>query len=75
MIAKKECQLTHEEIARCAYKFWEEEKRPHGRDVIHWLRAVAHVATDMKHVPHSNHATGGEKMRLFQIMAFSVAVV
>jgi large subunit ribosomal protein L21 len=30
---------THEEIAALAYKFWEEEGRPHGRDHIHWQRA------------------------------------
>ena len=45
----KECEPTHEEIAIVAYKFWEEERRPHGRDVIHWLRAFAHVAHDTKH--------------------------
>ena len=45
----KECEPTHEEIAIVAYKFWEEERRPHGRDVIHWLRAFAHVARDVRH--------------------------
>jgi predicted flap endonuclease-1-like 5' DNA nuclease len=31
---------TQEEIAALAYKFWEEEGRPHGRDAIHWQRAT-----------------------------------
>ena len=37
------------EIAEIAYTFWEEEGRPDGRDMVHWLRAVAHVSTDSVH--------------------------
>ncbi len=29
----------HRAIPRLAYKFWEDEGRPHGRDRIHWHRA------------------------------------
>lgn len=31
------------EIARLAYRFWEEEGRPEGRAEAHWLRAAAEV--------------------------------
>jgi hypothetical protein len=27
------------EVATCAYLIWEQEGRPHGRDVDHWLEA------------------------------------
>lgn len=30
-----------EEIRLIAYKIWEEEGRPHGCDVEHWLKAEA----------------------------------
>lgn len=31
--------LPNEEIALCAYYIWEEEGRPEGRAVEHWLQA------------------------------------
>ncbi len=31
----------HEEIARAAYRLWEEEGRPQGRDRQHWQQALA----------------------------------
>ena len=34
---------THEEIARVAYRLWEEEGRPHGRDREYWHAAVAQL--------------------------------
>ena len=32
--------IDEDEIAAIAYRLWEEEGRPHGRDVLHWKRAV-----------------------------------
>jgi hypothetical protein len=32
-------QPTSAEIARAAYDLWEQEGRPEGKDVAHWLRA------------------------------------
>jgi hypothetical protein len=46
---------TESEVAVVAYSFWEEEGRPDGRDMVHWLRAVAHVCTNEAHAEeHSN---------------------
>lgn len=33
--------VQEDAIRALAYKFWEEEGRPSGRDYDHWLRAVA----------------------------------
>ena len=30
---------TEQEIARRAYAIWEQEGRPHGRNLDHWLKA------------------------------------
>jgi len=30
---------NHQEIAKRAYALWEQEGRPHGRDLEHWGRA------------------------------------
>jgi hypothetical protein len=32
-------QPTSEQIARAAYLVWEQEGRPQGRDMAHWLQA------------------------------------
>jgi hypothetical protein len=34
---------TSEEIAVVAYAIWEQEGRPDGRDVDHWLRAETQI--------------------------------
>jgi hypothetical protein len=34
---------THDEIARCAYAIFEQEGRPEGREMEHWLRAEAQL--------------------------------
>jgi hypothetical protein len=31
----------HEEVQRIAYRLWEEERRPQGRALQHWLKAEA----------------------------------
>jgi predicted flap endonuclease-1-like 5' DNA nuclease len=36
----------HEDLIRArAYQFWEDEGRPHGRDEIHWQRALESIVT------------------------------
>jgi hypothetical protein len=37
---------VEETIRLRAYKIWEEEGRPAGRDVEHWIRAVLELARD-----------------------------
>jgi hypothetical protein len=37
------CEPTHDEIALCAMSIWEEEGRPQGRDLEHWLLAEARL--------------------------------
>ena len=37
-----------ERIRRRAYQIWEEEGKPSGRDVEHWIRAVLELARDGK---------------------------
>jgi hypothetical protein len=34
---------SHEQIALVAYYLWEQEGRPHGRDLEHWHRALAQL--------------------------------
>jgi hypothetical protein len=40
---------TQDEIAAYAYKLWEAEGRPDGRDVDHWLQAKAHLTADRQY--------------------------
>lgn len=37
---------VEERIRARAYEIWEEEGRPTGRDVEHWIRAVLELARD-----------------------------
>jgi hypothetical protein len=39
---------TPDEISYCAYLIWEQEGRPHGRDVVHWLQAEVHIREGRK---------------------------
>ncbi|MEN9575063.1 MAG: hypothetical protein RL514_2918 [Verrucomicrobiota bacterium] len=50
---------TRDEIALCAQSIWEEEGRPHGRDLEHWLRAE----TRLRQGSQSEGATGGPPRR------------
>jgi|HubBroStandDraft_6_1064221.scaffolds.fasta_scaffold4710964_1 hypothetical protein len=36
---------NHDEIARLAYRFWEERGRPHGSSEADWYRAVDALRT------------------------------
>ena len=38
--------VLEETIRSRAYEIWEEEGRPSGRDVEHWIRAVLELARD-----------------------------
>lgn len=40
---------TQDEIAAYAYKLWEAEGRPDGRDIDHWLQAKAHLTADRQY--------------------------
>jgi len=37
------CEAAREETALSAYLIWEQEGRPEGRDLDHWLQAEAQV--------------------------------
>ncbi|HLJ20034.1 MAG TPA: DUF2934 domain-containing protein [Stellaceae bacterium] len=39
------------EIARRAYNIWEDEGRPSGRELDHWLRAEAEVKAERTESP------------------------
>ena len=39
---------THEEIAAAAYLIWQQEGRPEGRGVEHWLKAKAQIRQNPK---------------------------
>jgi hypothetical protein len=39
----------HEEIRRRAYQLWEEEGRPEGAELRHWLQACDELAGDDEH--------------------------
>lgn len=38
--------VVEERIRARAYEIWEEDGRPEGRDVEHWIRAVLELARD-----------------------------
>jgi hypothetical protein len=40
---------TQDEIAAYAYKLWEAEGRPDGKDLDHWLQAKAHLTADRQY--------------------------
>lgn len=55
---------TNDEIAAYAYKLWEAEGRPDGRDLDHWLQAKAHLTADRQYeagVLASPAATGKKR--------------
>lgn len=39
-------QQSTQDIAARAYQLWEEEGRPHGRDLDHWERAASELSTN-----------------------------
>jgi len=52
-----------EEIRARAYQIWEEEGRPTGRDVEHWIRAVLELARDgrLRLLPDGVLQTDGDR--------------
>jgi hypothetical protein len=46
----------HAEIARRAYSLWEQEGRPTGKDLDHWLRAEADIAASWRVQPRREEA-------------------
>jgi hypothetical protein len=41
--------FTEDEIAVCAYFIWEQEDKPVGRALDHWLQAELHLAASLWH--------------------------
>lgn len=41
-----------ERIAQLAHSYWEAEGRPEGKDLQHWLRAEAELATGERNGEH-----------------------
>jgi hypothetical protein len=54
---------TGDEIAAYAYKLWEAEGRPDGRDLDHWLQAKAHLTADRQYEAGVLAPTAGSKKR------------
>ena len=52
---------THDDIALCAMSIWEEEGRPQGRELEHWLLAEARLRQGCKAAP--DVATGESSRR------------
>jgi hypothetical protein len=52
-----------ERIRRRAYQIWEEEGRPEGHDVEHWIRAVLELARDgrVRLIPDGVLQTDGDR--------------
>jgi Protein of unknown function (DUF2934) len=42
-------ETTEEEIAACAYFIWEQEGKPIGRTLDHWLQAELQLAASLWH--------------------------
>ena len=42
-------KATEEEIAVCAYFIWEQERKPLGRALDHWLQAELQLAASLWH--------------------------
>lgn len=57
--------VLEETIRNRAYEIWEEEGRPIGRDVEHWIRAVLELARDgrVRLLPDGVLQTDGDRER------------
>jgi hypothetical protein len=49
---------SQDEIAAYAYKLWEAEGRPNGKDLDHWLQAKAHLTADRQYEAGVLQASG-----------------
>ena len=45
-------------VRKRAYELWESEGKPHGRDIVHWLRAETELSKRL-HAPCSTPAVKG----------------
>ncbi len=43
LLVEKRLRPSHEQVAQAAYALWEQEGRPHGKDVEHWHRALTQL--------------------------------
>ena len=48
-LAKNLSEATKDEIAVCAYFIWEQEGKPLGRALDHWLQAELQLAASLWH--------------------------
>lgn len=56
-------QLSHDQIAQRSFMIWEQEGRPHGQDLDHWLQAEREL-TDLfarKPAPRKKAAASAAK--------------
>jgi len=51
-------QPSHEEIARLAYEFWEQNAKPAGRDVDFWLHAEQLLRSSARTPPQPDRSAG-----------------
>lgn len=54
-------EIKQEEIAARAYRIWEQEGRPPGKEVEHWLRAEGEIGGEMAGAPPPPGATQADK--------------
>lgn len=51
----------NDKIAKLAYQIWDQEGRPEGRDMEHWLRAESDAAAKPKAVANKAKAASAAK--------------
>jgi hypothetical protein len=59
-------EVHSEEVRERAYRIWETEGRPHGRDLDHWLQAEREVSVANERSPQTkgpNRASGTVQRR------------
>ena len=51
---------TEQDIAVCAYCIWEQEGRPEGQALDHWLQAEIHLVASKQHEEAATGKTKGK---------------
>lgn len=54
-------EVKQEEIAARAYRIWEQEGRPPGKEVEHWLRAEWEIGGEIAGAPPAPVATQADE--------------
>ena len=54
---------THDDIALCAMSIWEDEGRPQGRELEHWLLAEARLRQRSKATPDGANGESSRRSR------------